>query len=391
MSIRTISTRQLLVWAVAIVGISVGVTAIALAATGGGPVPPQKPLDVAVHDSLAAPPPVGIMARVKFTNHLINSSGIEGGGPVLTGASGRLWATKGHLRLELQSDRGDAQLVADDKTFWAYDPGSNTVYRGAVPQELESDRSKDSPNVPSLAQVRHFIQQLTGDAKVSGAVPDNVAGHPAYTVRVSPRQNGGLVGAGELAWDAARGVPLRVGVYATGRTSPVVELTATDVSYGSVPASDFDVSPPPDAKVVQVSTPSKETGGGDKAEAAPVTGAGAVDRAVPFKLSAPDVLAGLPRHEVRLLDSNGDPGALVTYGRDLGGIAVFEQPADSVKGSGGTDHGDLQLPTISIDGVQAQELQTPLGTVIRFERNGVAFTVAGSVPAAKTETAARQL
>jgi outer membrane lipoprotein-sorting protein len=388
-SIRTISTRKLFVSAAAILAICVGGTAIALAAAGGGPVPPQKPLDLAVHDSLAAPGPDGITARIKFKNHLIDSSGIEGGDPVLTGASGRLWATKGHLRLELQSDRGDAQLVADDKTFWAYDPSSNTVYRGDVPQQLQTDPSKDSRNVPSLGQVRHFIEQLAEDANVSDAVPGNVAGHPAYTVRVSPKQNGGLIGAGELAWDALHGVPLRLGVYAAGSNSPVLELTATDVSYGSVPASNFDVSPPPDAKAVQISMPSKETRS-DHVDAAPLTGVGAVGRAVPFKLSAPDVLAGLPRHEVRLLDSNQDAAALVTYGRDLGGIAVLEQPADSAKAGGG-EQGGLRLPTISIDGMTAQELQTPLGTVIRFERDGVAFTIAGAVPPGTAEAAARAL
>src|SRR6185295_1678142 len=112
MSLRTISTRQLVVSVAAILVIGVGGTAIAFAATGGGPVPPPKPLAVALHDSLAAPAPDGIAARIKFKNNLIASSSIEGGGPVLTGASGRLWATKGHLWLELQSDRGDAQLVA---------------------------------------------------------------------------------------------------------------------------------------------------------------------------------------------------------------------------------------------------------------------------------------
>ena len=391
MSIRTMSTSQLLVCVAAIVAVCVGGTAIALAATGGGPTPPQKPLAVAVHDGLVAPPPGGISARIKFKNHLVNSSGIEGGGPVLSGGTGRLWATKGHFRLELQSDRGDAQLVADDKTFWAYDPSSNTVYRGDLPKELKSDQANDSRDIPSLARVRDFIKTLTGDANLSDALPGNVARQPAYTVRVTPKGNGGLIGGGELAWDATHGIPLLIGVYAAGTGSPVVELTATDISYGAVPASNFDVSPPPDAKVVQVSTPSKETGG-DHPDAAPATGVTAVGKAVPFRLSAPATLIGLPRHEVRLLDSkDGDASALVTYGRDLGGIAVLEQPADPAKAGGGGDQGGPQLPEISINGEKAQELQTPLGTVIRFERDGIAFTVAGSVPAAKAEAAARAL
>src|SRR5438128_1689742 len=119
--LRTISTQRLLALVVAILAVAGGGTAIALAAGGGGPIPPPKPLAVAVHDGLAVPSVQGVTARIKFTNHLIDSSSLEGSDPILTGASGRLWATDGQLRLELQSDQGDAQVVSDGKSFWIYD------------------------------------------------------------------------------------------------------------------------------------------------------------------------------------------------------------------------------------------------------------------------------
>jgi outer membrane lipoprotein-sorting protein len=398
-SLRTVSTRHLFAWIAAIVVIGVGGTAIALAAPGGGPVPPPKPLAVAAHDALAAPAPQGIAARVKFTNHLIDSTAVEGSDPILTGANGRLWITRGHFRLELQTDRGDAQVVADDQRFWIYDPSANTVYRGEVPPEWQHAQSQQKGHdVPSLDQVSNFIERLMKKADVSGAAPGDVAGRPVYTVRVSPKQKGGLLAAGELAWDALQGVPLRVSVFAKGNDSPVLELTATYVSYGSVPASDFDVSPPPDAKTVDISVPSKQRDTTNSAESAPVTGLDAVGKAVPFTLAAPTTLTGLPRNEVRLLDWDHKHAALITYGQDLGGIAVIEQPADSSKpggtdsGSGvGGDQGGLTLPSVSIKGATAKELPTALGTVIRFERGEVAYTVVGSVPVAKAEAAARAL
>ncbi len=46
---------------------------------------------------------------------------------------------------------------------------------------------------------------------------------------------------------------------------------------------------------------------------------------VPFTLAAPNTLVGLPRRSVSLLDWGGHPAALVTYGQNLGGIAVIEQ------------------------------------------------------------------
>jgi hypothetical protein len=51
----------------------------------------------------------------------------------------------------------------------------------------------------------------------------------------------------------------------------------------------------------------------------------------------------------------------------------------------------LSLPKISINGTSGQELDTALGTVVRFDRGGVGFVVAGSVPPTAAEAAARGL
>ena len=92
-------------------------------------------------------------------------------------------------------------------------------------------------------------------ATLSEAVPSNVGGQPAYTVRVSPKANGGLVGGAEIAWDAENGTPLRAAVYAKGESSPVLELTATEISFGPVPDSVFAVSPPPGTRTVEIHPP----------------------------------------------------------------------------------------------------------------------------------------
>ena len=109
-----------------------------------------------------------------------------------------------------------------------------------------------------------------------------------------------------------------------------------------------------------------------------------------FKLAAPATLVGLPRQGVRLIDQDGTPGALVTYGKGLGGIAVLQTPA-SAKQAGEGERGGLSLPKISINGASGEELDTALGTVVRFDRGGVSYTVLGSVPPAAAEAAARAL
>ena len=122
------------------VGVVGGGTAIA-AAGGDGPTPPPKPLAVAIHDAATAPPVDGITANIKFTNHLIDASSFQGSDPLLSGATGRLWLGAGHrLRLELQSDSGDVQIVSDGTTVSVYDASMNTVYRADLPQDKTARR-----------------------------------------------------------------------------------------------------------------------------------------------------------------------------------------------------------------------------------------------------------
>src|SRR3954470_13756776 len=252
--LRTISTRRLLALCLSAVAIAAGGTAIAIAASGGGPPPPAKPLARAVHDGLTAPEVQGITARVKFTNHLIDSSGIQGQNPLLSGATGRLWLSPERgLRLELQSENGDAQVVGNEKGFFVYDGTSNTVYQGKAPRHARRAHERHH-RVPSVARIQRGLNRARKHKlDISGPTPGNIAGQPAYTVRVEPGRPGGLLGAVELAWDAAHGLPLRVGVYARGNSDPVLELVATEISYEPVAASTFSISPPSDAHLVNLS------------------------------------------------------------------------------------------------------------------------------------------
>jgi outer membrane lipoprotein-sorting protein len=403
--LRTASTGRLLATIIGFVVAVAAGTAIAVAATGSGPVPKRQPLANALHRGLTAPPVKGITADISFTNNLIDSSDFTGDNkdPILQGASGRLWLSGDrHLRIELQSDNGDTQVVVDGNAFWISDPTSNTVYEGTLPAN-KSDKAdkadKADHGVPSVATIQSELTRLMQRVNVTGAQPTDVGGQAAYRVQISPKHDGGLLGSAQVAWDALKGVPLEVGIYARGNSTPVVDLKATNISYGPVPASDFSVVPPSGAKVVKVATAGKARKAeklgkaGRHAKHAEVSGVAAVAGKLPFTLAAPASLVGLPRHDTTLLDMGGQPGALITYGENLGGMAVLEQAADAKSAKTGTTGGPsgLSLPTVSINGSTGQELSTALGTVVRFTRGGVAYTVLGSVPAAAAEQAARAL
>ena len=405
--LRTVSTQRLLAIIAGLVIAIAGGTAIAVAASGSGPVPPRESLAQALHQAASAPSVTGITARISFTNNLIDSTDLQGTDPILTGATGRLWlsTTSHELRLELQGSNGDASVVVKNGTFSIYDPMTNTVYKGTLPSQGSGSSSTGkagSDAIPSVADIQTQLNQLMQNVDVAGPLPRNVAGQPAYKIKMTPKHSGGLLGDVQLAWDASHGIPLGIAIYSTGSDKPVLELKATNISYGSVPASDFKVSAPLGAKVVRIATPAAHPAlaqahmrGKHAAKAhTDIAGVAAVRAHVPFALAAPSTIAGLPRESVSLLNWGGSPAALVTYGQGLGGIAVIEQtaPAGSqTPSSGGGNGPGLSLPAVSINNNTAQELATSLGTVLRVKSGSVEYTLIGSVPPAAAEMAARAL
>jgi outer membrane lipoprotein-sorting protein len=388
--LRTLSTSRLLIILATIALLAGGGAAIAVAAArANGPTPDPKPLAQAMRDALVAPEPEGITARIKFTNTLFPSGSLIGkvGSALMSGASGRLWMTNdGRGRLELQSEAGDVQIVWHGTTVTVYDASSNTVYRARPPDRSESWANHDRGAAPSITRISDFLSKLTTRASVSEAEPTDVAGRPAYRVTIAPKHDGGLLGSAQLAWDAVRGVPLRVAIYAPSSSSPVLELAVTDISYGPVASSDVVVSPPPGAKTIDLGA---FAGARPPEPASQVSGLQAVEAAVGFRVAAPDSLVGLPRRDVRLVGGADSRAALVVYGHDLGAILIVERKAHlAAPHSGGLLS---SLPPVSLDGHTGHELATQLGTVIEWQRDGIAYVLAGSLPPAAAEAAARAL
>src|SRR5215217_4508590 len=220
--LRTTSSRRLITVVAAVVALAL-TGALAQAAIGGSdPKPDPKPLDRAIHDAVTS---------------------------LAAGAEGRLWlAGDGRARLELQSDAGDAQIVADGDRLSVYDSSAKTAYTMAMP----GDDEQRSHEKPTLADVRRGLDRLATAWTLSGARPTSTGGRPTYTVRIAAKDDGGLLGAAEMAWDAFRGVPLRAAVYAQGQDEPVLELKAEDVSYGAIDDATFAVKPPEGTRVVEI-------------------------------------------------------------------------------------------------------------------------------------------
>jgi outer membrane lipoprotein-sorting protein len=361
-TLRRLPIYRLLLLTGLVLALGIGAAAIALA-LGSGARPAPKPLAQALHDALSAPAVEGVSANVKLTNHLIEGASLASGSgqggeiassPLLTGATGRLWIAKdGRARLELQAEKGDTEILYDGKALTVYDAAANKLYRYKPPASSQPSAPANEPSsheAPSVAKIEETIAHIGKHATLSQATPDNVGGAPAYTVRVSPKQSGSLLGGAELSFDAANGAPLRAAVYSTTSSSPVIELAATEVSFGAVADSVFSFTPPANAKVEEIATPTGEhttTGAGDQ----------------------------------------GSKPKLSSHGEGPATIGVLESKAGKPSSSAALEG----LPKVKINGVSASELRTALGTVLTFERSGMRYVLAGSVTPAALEALARGL
>ena len=386
--LRTLSITRLAILAVAACIVLVGGAVVAVAAKGGGgATPPAKPLAQAAHDSLAGAKHDGVTARITFTNKLFPSGALVGqvGSALMSGATGRLWWNPKGGRLELQSDAGDVQLTWNDTKATLFDASSNTAYTFDLPKDKTgASTSRADHAVPTVDEITKFVTELGKNWTISGAEPSNVAGQEAYTVKVSPAHDGGLLGSAQLAWAAANGAPLKVAIYARDASSPALALEATDISFGRVADSAVQVAPPAGVKVVDLSSETQGKGT-DPTGGAPVTGLAAVQAAAGFKVAAPDTLVGLPRKDVRLVGPADSRAALVVYGQGLGAIVLVERANDGKVAAPGPLG---SLPKVSLSGITAHELATQLGTVLTWDRAGVTYVLAGSLPSSAAEAAA---
>ena len=149
-------------------------------------------------------------------------------------------------------------------------------------------------------------------------------------------------------------------------------------------ASDVNVAPPAGAKSVDLGSLTRN--GKDTAGQVHASGLKPVQAAATFPVVAPDRLVGLPRQDVRLVGKSDSKAALVVYGHGLGAIVVVERA-----GAAGNSGAMGSLPQVSLNGVTAHELATQLGTALTWKRGEVTYVLAGSVPPAAAEAAARAL
>jgi hypothetical protein len=358
--VRRASTATLVGVGAAVAAVFVAANVAASIDTGG--VRPPEPASLAelTLREVGNPGPAGITANFHYADSLVPTTSLipqaSAGGsslPLLTGADGRLWYANGHLRMEFQTRQGDTQLVVHRARALMYDASDGTAFAATLPSIATLGQIRTG-----LAGMSQILGRVRSTLVISQPAPGVTAGRPSYTVQMAPRQRSGLLSRVSLSVDADTGTPLRLEVYGRAQPKPLVEFALSNIHYGEVDPSVFRLHLPFGMRPV------------------PVRFGGPPSLGATVACAAPPRLGGLSLQSCRQASRGGElPGRLLLYGSSFGSVVVLQQPG------GGDPAGGLWglLPLVSVSGSDGRELVTPLGSVVRFARGGVTYTVLGSV------------
>jgi hypothetical protein len=196
------------------------------------------------------------------------------------------------------------------------------------------------------------VAAAAGPGELTRLGARRVAGVHALGLRIVPRSPATTVARADLWADPGTGLPLRVELTAKGESEPIVTTAFLDLRLGAPDPDDVRFAVPADADVQRDEAPDL---------------ARAIERFSPFVL--PDRLAGQARRtEVA--------GAASTYGRGFELVAVLAFPG---RFSPRTRDFLDKAPTRDGPWGEASVIATPLLNGMVFEREGVAYALAGTV------------
>lgn len=359
--------------------------------------------------------------------------------PLAGNGSGRVWISPAGARVESQGSSGDQIVVLNKKTHsaWMYDGAANAAQRFVVtgtPAAGGAPSPMASPSMATPATIAAYLERLAPLAKVEVTGQTTIAGQVAYLLTMTPTATDTALGSVQAAIDGKTFVPLQLQVFARGATAPVIQFGFTSVSYGAIPASTFDFTPPAGAKVTTKSTDlskamSRHTGTSTGAKTAPTKAQKSAlqsalkhaflsvpeaQKLVTYKLYSPQDYAARPFDMAAVVSKGGPltaagtplstllqaagmggsgtatttpttppigPTTVLLYGKGFGAIALAE-----TKTTAALDKQLKQLPalvdTTTMNGATVRSLTTALGGVYIWQKGDTTLVAGGMVPKA---------
>jgi len=207
-------------------------------------------------------------------------------------------------RIALLDTMSEYDLVRNGTQVWLYDSSQNSVEHGTASADGHAKQGSkadakggagglaEAPLTPQQA-AQQLLAAVDPTTKVTVDGTKLVAGRAAYTLVLTPKQSGSLVGRVEIAVDSTNGAPLQVALYPVGGGSPVFELGFTSVSFSAPAASQFNFTAPKGSVTKELS--------GDQSQATAKSGAPTQSQLAPQALGT-GWLSVVELHGVNLSD-----------------------------------------------------------------------------------------
>lgn len=157
------------------------------------------------------------------------------------------------FRLALPQSMSETDIYRDGTTAYLWQSSSDSIVKFTLP--ARSHKPVAGPVTPPLTpqQAANDAIALAGKStNVTVASNVSVAGQPAYTLVLSPKDSRSLVGQVAIAIDASNNVPLRVQVYARGASTPALSVGFTSISFAAPSQSDLAFTPSATARQTTV-------------------------------------------------------------------------------------------------------------------------------------------
>ena len=181
-----------------------------------------------------------------------------------------------HIRIAVPVPFGETDLRVNGSQVWLWDSSGQTATHILPPaasrylapgsaayslkggtachghMKLQGDVAPTHTPVTPLQAARRLLALIGPTTRVTVPGSTVVAGRDAYQLAIAPRSSQSLVGRVLIAVDAKTHLPLRVQVFARGRSSPALAIGFTSLSFARPAASNFPFTPPPGAHVKTV-------------------------------------------------------------------------------------------------------------------------------------------
>lgn len=258
-----------LVPATVVAGVAAATAVPRILPAGADPVPVLPPLTAAqLMDKVRTTNVTTLSGDIEFTARLgLPDLSAFGGGASSSTIFGLLSGTHtAHvwidgpekLRLAIDSPQAESGWIRNGTDVWSWQSDGQRVVHATLP-EVDEDRIRhaDVPPVDPTTAAQQLLDKVDPTTAVTVRTPGYVAGRPVYELVVSPRSATSTIADGEIAVDAATGVPLAVRVHAKDSDTPVIDVEFTSISYDQPAAKTFEFMPPPGSRVREADSPAQ--------------------------------------------------------------------------------------------------------------------------------------